>query len=55
MNEIEQQAWKHGTDWKWPEGKGAGDNGGKKGNRLDKEHIKMTHRHEQQCGDWLWE
>ena len=55
MNKIEPQAWERGTDWKWPEGRREGDNGGKKQNGLDKEHIWMTHRHEQQCGNWLWE
>ena len=32
-----------------------GDNGGKKGKGLDEERVWMTHRHGQQCGDWLWE
>ena len=35
-NEIEPQAWKHGTDWQWPEVRGEGDNGGKKGKELEK-------------------
>ena len=25
MNKIEPQAWKHGTDWQWPEGRFEGD------------------------------
>ena len=55
MNKIEPQAWKHGTDWQWPEGRGKGHNGGKKGKGLLKEHVWMTHRHEQECGNRLWE
>ena len=39
MNEIEAQEWKHGTDWKRPEGRGRGDNGRKKGKGLVREHI----------------
>ena len=54
MNKIEPQAWNHGTHWKWPEERGEGDNGGKKGKGLDKEHVWMTHGHGQQCGNWLW-
>ena len=55
MNKIGPWAWKHGTDWQWPEGRREGDNGGKKGKGLVKEHVWMTHGHGQQCGDWLWE
>ena len=29
------------------------DDGEKKG--LDKEHVRMTHGHGPQCGNWLWE
>ena len=36
-------------------GKGVGDNGGKKGKGLVKEHVGMTHGHGQQGGDGLWE
>ena len=54
MNKIEPQAWKHGTDWKWPEGSGEGVNGGKRGKGLDKEHVWMACGHGQQCGNWLW-
>ena len=32
-----------------------GDNGGKKGKGLVKDHVWMAHRHGQQCGDGLWE
>ena len=38
-----------------PEGRGKGDNGGKKGKGQLKEHVWMTHGHGQQCGDWLRE
>ena len=38
-----------------PEGRGKGDNGGKKGKGQLKEHVWMTHGHGQQCGNWLWE
>ena len=54
MSKIEPEAWKHGTDWQWPEGC-KGDNGGKKGNGLVKKHVWMPHGHGQQCGEWLWE
>ena len=53
-NKIEPETWKHGTLWTWPDGRWEGDNGGKKGKGLDKEHLWMTHGHRQQCGDWLW-
>lgn len=33
---------------------GEGDNGGKKGKGLDREHVWMTHGHGQ-VWDWLWE
>ena len=36
-------------------GEGGGDNGGKKGKALVKEHVWMTHGHGQHCGNWLWE
>ena len=36
-------------------GWGRVDNIGKKGKGLVKEHVWMTHRQEQQCGDGLWE
>ena len=55
MNKIEPQAWKHGADWECSEWRGEGDNGGKKGKWLDREHTWMTHGHGQQCGNWLWE
>ena len=32
-------------------GKGIGDNGGKQGKRLVKEHVWITHGHGKQCGD----
>ena len=38
-----------GTDWQWQEG-GEGDNGGKKGEGLFKEHVWMTHGHGQVWG-----
>ena len=41
---IEAEAWRHGTDWQRLEGRRGGDNGGKKGKGLVKEHR-----------DWLWE
>ena len=47
MNKREPQAWKHGTDCKWAEGRWEGDNGGNKGKGLDKEHVWMTHGHGQ--------
>ena len=34
---------------------GEGDNGGKKGKGLDKEHVWMTHGQGQQGGNRLWE
>ena len=52
MNKLEPQIWKHGTDWKWPDRKGEGDNGRKK-EGIDKEHVWMTQEHEQQCGNGL--
>ena len=53
MSKIEPEAWKHGTDWQWPQGSGEGDKSGKKGKGLVKEHVGMTHGHRQQGGDWL--
>ena len=38
-SKIELEAWKHGTDWQRPEGRGEGDNGGKKGKGLIREHV----------------
>ena len=55
MNKIEPEAWKLGIDWQQPEGKGEGDESGKKGKGLVKECVWMTHGHGQQGGDWLWE
>ena len=44
MNKIEPQAWECETDWKWPEERGRGDIGGKKGKGLDQEHYEWpTH------------
>ena len=34
---------------------GVGGNGGKKGKGIVKEHVWMTHRHEQEGGNGLWE
>ena len=31
MIKIESEAWKHGTDYQQPEGRGEGDNGRKRG------------------------
>ena len=53
MRKVEPETWKQGTDWQWPEGKREGDNGGKK-KGLVKEHVWMTHEHEQWYGDRLW-
>ena len=39
MSKIEPEAWKQGTDWQWPEGRGKGEKGGKKGKSLVKEHV----------------
>ena len=50
-SKIEPEAWKHGTDWQWPEGRGERDNGGKKGKGLVNKHVWMTYGHRQQCGD----
>ena len=49
---MQPQAWKHGADWQWPEGRTEGDSGGKKGKGLDKEHVQMAHGRGQQCGNW---
>ena len=54
-DQIDPQAWKHGTDWQWQQGKGEGDNGGKKGKGIDKEHVWVTHILGQQCANWPWE
>ena len=39
MHKIEPQTWKHGTERKCPEWRGEGDNGGRKGKGLVKEHV----------------
>ena len=38
-SKIEPEAWKRGTDGQQPEGRKKGDNGGKKGKGLVKEHV----------------
>ena len=38
MNKLEPEAWKHGTDRQWPEGRGE-DNGGKKWKGSVKKHV----------------
>ena len=50
MDRVEPQAWKHGTDWQWPEENEAGDNGGQKWKGLDKEHVWMTPGHDNSVG-----
>ena len=55
MNKIEPQAWKHGRDWKWPEGREEGDNGRRKGKGLGRERVWMTHGHGQHCENRLQE
>ena len=51
MSKIEPEAWKHGIDWQRPEAWEEEDHGGKRGKGLVKEHVLMTHGHEQQCGN----
>ena len=38
-SKIEPEAWKQGTDWQGPEGRGEGYKGGKKGKGLIKEQV----------------
>ena len=38
MSKIEPEAWKGGNDPQWPEG-WDGDDGGKEGKGLDREHV----------------
>ena len=47
MSKLEPEAWIHGTDWQQPEGRREVDSGGKKGKRLFKECVWMTHGHGQ--------
>ena len=39
MRKIQPETWKHGTKLQGPEGRGAGDKGGKKGKGLVKEEV----------------
>ena len=50
MNKIQTEAWIHGAveQCKWV---GRGGSGWEKMKGLDKEHVCLTHRHRQQCGD----
>ena len=39
MSKTEPEAWSHGTDRQWPEGRGGVGTGGTKGKGLVKEHM----------------